>query len=449
MRSFIIFISSNYRWVITQVKPIQGGIEKLLHLYYLRKWFWFLLVVSVTVDFVLGFDIIVTALQLLISFVRVREFIPYHQTTEACNVIEGATDIDYILSTISTAFMYIFLQPGVFIITSMIVPGVPSELHIYFPYLDRHQRDMLWKPVDFIVAIRQKIDSQSVPRVSQRSVVYSTATAKADLEDEPSKELYLKSEARKPRFEDYAVATNYYTSLSLSTLLSPVLQADRLVLWVCKKYFEYLYAELDHQTSEDELLVLAVARTSYNEDEAVIKKTFRRLCNKFYNPIKKMSDEALINEYLSQKAQAQVSLEGDIFALGDSISGLSSHEHYKAFPVFFNLCRCVKQQSSGRRSGKRTSSKKERISVQPSGKYAFTYIALCNWIEYDIKQFLMTFSTYRRLVETVPVIGLAADLVIKILSFSIGHVTTRVGLSAWILTVWKMVKSILAYLIIF
>ena len=56
------------------------------------------------VDFVFSFDIVVTYLQLLISLVRVKEFIPYHMTTEACNVIEGVTNIDYVLSTISTSF---------------------------------------------------------------------------------------------------------------------------------------------------------------------------------------------------------------------------------------------------------------------------------------------------------------------------------------------------------
>jgi len=413
-------------------------------------------VCSLAVDFVLGFDIVVTALQLLISFVRVREFIPLHVTTEACNVIEGINNIDYVLSTISTAFMYVFLAPGVFIITSMIVPGVPSELHVYIPYLDRQQEDVLWKPIDIIVTIRNKVDSQRMP--SYRSMIYSAGSSDTKTEQEDvssSKELYLKgdNETRKPRFQDYSVVTFNYASLSLSAVLSPVLQADRLVLWVCKKYFEYLSLELDHQASEDELLVLAVAQTTHDEDKTIAKKTFRQLCNKFYNPIKKLSDEALANEYLSQKHQAQLSLEGDIFALGDNIGGLASHEHYKAFPVFFNLCRCVKQQSGGRRSGKRSgkrnSSKKEHIDLQPSGRYSFTYISLCNWIEDDIKLYVMSFHAYRRLVEAVPLIGLAVDVIIKILSFSVGHVTTTVGLSAWMLTAWKMVTSSSTYTIVY
>ena len=418
----------------------------MLHLYYLRKWYWNLLLCSVMVDFVFSFDIVVTCLQLLISLVRVREFIPYHMTTEACNVIEGVTNIDYVLSTISTSFMYFFLVPGVFIIVSMIVPGVPSELYMYIPYLDRQQEDVLWKPVDVMLPIRQRIDSQGMSRdtngVGHRSVVYSdTKTALEDVSS--NKELYLKSESesRKPRIEYSSVFTYKYASLSISVVLSPMLQADRLVLWVCKKYFDYLILELDHQGTEDELLFLAVAQTTYHEDKTATKKTFQRLCNKFYNPINKQTDEALMNEYLSQKHQAQLSLEGDIFALGGSIGGLASHEHYKTFPVFFNLCRCVKQQSDSKRNLGDKGSSPSHPDIQPSRRYSFTFISLCKWIEADIKHYAMSFSAYRCLVEEFLLIELATDAVIKILSFTIGHVTTTVGLSAWLLTAWKMVTS--------
>ena len=422
----------------------------MLHLYYLRKWYWNLLLCSVMVDFVFSFDIVVTCLQLLISFVRVKEFIPYHMTTEACNVIAGVTNIDYVLSTISTSFMYIFLAPGVFIIVSMIVPGVPSELYMYIPYLDRQQEDVLWKPFDVMLPIRQKIDSQDMSsdtkRVSHRSVVYSAGSSdtKAEVEDVSSnKELCLKSESDsiKPRFEYSSVFTYTYVSLSLSVVLSPMLQADRLVLWVCKNYFEYLSLELDHQGTEDELLFLAVAQTTYHEDKTAAKKTFWRLCNKFYNPINKQTDEALINEYLVQKHQAQLSLEGDIFALGDSIGGLASHEHYKAFPVFFNLCRCVKQQSDSKRNLRDKGSSPSPPDIQPSRRYSFTFISLCKWIEADIRYYVMSFRAYRCLVEEFLLIELATDVVIKILSYTIGHVTTTVGLSAWLLTAWKMVSS--------
>jgi hypothetical protein len=218
-----------------------------------------------------------------------------------------------------------------------------------------------------------------------------------------------------------------------------MLQADRLVLWVCKKYFDYLSLELDHQGTEDELLLLA--QTTYHEDKTAAKKTFQRLCNKFYNPINNQTDEALINEYLSQKHQAQLTLEGDIFAMGDSIGGLVSHEHYKAFPVFFNLCRCVKQQSDSKLKLKVKGSSPSPPDIQPSRRYSFTFIILCKWIEADIKHYVMSFSAYRCLVEEFLLVELATDAVIKILSFTIGHVTTTVGLSAWLLTAWKMVTS--------
>lgn len=389
-----------------------------------------LLLCSVTVNFVLGFDIIVVALQLLMSFVRINDFIPYHQTTEACNVIVGATNIDYILSIISTLFVYIFLAPGMFIITSTVVPGNPTELLMYIPFLDRQHEDVLFKQFDIMAPIRRKVDHQShTIMVSQRSLLYQvdkqTSSSKGKVKKKDDTPKYK-------RFDDYA-------SLSFSVFFFPVLQGDRVILKLCKKYFDYVCSELDHQGTEDELLVVPLeegSRCSRALSCAKQKheKTFRQLCNKFYGRIKGQSDKELIEAYKSQKLLAQQTLTGDIFEEGDKKGGQECEGKEKDLSVFFNLCRCVQ------RSEDKVLTDKAPTEQQPSsGHITYTYTDLCGWIETDIKECAGKYSTFRCLVESVPAAGVVFDIIVRILSFTVGHVTTTVGLSSWLLTTWKMV----------
>lgn len=421
------------------------------------------------------------ALQLLFSFVRVGDFIPVHQTTAACNVIVGAGNIDFILSAVSTAFMYIFFAPGVFIITSIVVPGTPKELYMYIPYLDREQEDVLCIKYDIMVNIRQKLEY---------TVSSKGSKSEKKLKKGSREEMYLKSKPGTRRFDDYAVfrCTFNYALKPVVYVLSPLLHGDRIVIWLSKQYFLFLCEQLDHQDTEDNLLLLSTGDPT--TDKRAPEKSFRSLCDKFYNPInvkalidaklidekvvsqtlcskvcsmikvdKTLIDEVLIKEYLSQKKQAQEffsqnkkkvlsqkqeeqqSSTFDVYELGDKIGGDVKDDNYKAFPIFFNLCRCVGDESNV------SLSTKKPVAHTASDKHSFTYITLCYWIEADIKLYASTFSSYRNLVETVPGIGVLFNFIIKILSFSVGHLATTVGLSAWLLTAWKVVTLMIVVVV--
>ena len=418
----------------------------------------------------------------------------------------------------------------------MIVPGNPDELIVYIPsYV--HDND-----TNRLVLTYTTIDIASIinNRINQVYHIHDNNSVINDMNK-------IKHE---------------HTSLFIS-LLSIVLHGDRGIIWIYKRFYEYLYNETNHQYTEYEL-----SHDSILKDD--IKMSFRYICNKFFNHISnKINENTLIEQYYNQKKQLLlVRGDDDIYELGDSISGNDKDEHYKQYPIFLNLCRCVRHSSDKKSSsGKRRSRKhdndddNEAIQVHDTSKEVdddneaiqvhgtskevdddneaiqvhctskevdddneaiqvhctskevvdddneaiqvhgtskevvdddneaiqvhgiskevdddddkeaslghhdrndnhlkyeskeaiqysdtkskraqFTFYILCQMIESELKDYVNSFTTYRQYVRMLPMIGIAVNIVIKMLSFNVGHVITSVGLSAWYLTVWKMVS---------